>query len=170
MSKDRDIRCLHPSARNVAKFIAQNTFQWYYLAKWLELSWSLRKIFMKFYAKVNSFKMQFHEKGRKRTCRKIFFLSRETFNECQLQNGIKHMGLIQGQWSCPSKNNCKMGCARESFHKAVVHREPFSVQANVRKISSNEKGKIFLQIIVIFATKNFLCYTSCDRWDNRHDK
>ena len=152
MSKDRDIRCLHPSARNVAKFIAQNTFQWYYLAKWLELSWSLRKIFMKFYAKVNSFKMQFHEKGRKRTCRKIFFLSRETFNEYQLQNGIKYMGLIQGQWSCPSKNNCKMGCARESFHKPWSTGNHFLCKQMFEKFLQM-KRKDFLQIIVIFATK-----------------
>ena len=107
-----------------------------------------KRVFMKifFLAEVNSFKMQFHEKGRKWTCRKIFFLSRETFNEYQLQNGIKYMWLIQFQWSCPSKNNCKMASARESFHKAVVQREPLYVQANVWKIPSKEKERFFCRL------------------------
>ena len=63
-----------------------------------------------------------------------------------LQNGIKYMGLIQDQWSCPSKNNCKMACARESFHKAVVQREPLYVQANVWKIPSKEKERFFCRL------------------------
>ena len=125
MSKDRDIRRLHPSARYVAKYIAQKTFQLYYLEIWLKFSWG------------------FYED---------FFTQRWIHSKCNfmkrtkmilLQNGIKYIGLIQDQWSCPSKNNCKMACARESFHKASVHRETFYVQANVSKIPSNEKERFF---------------------------
>ena len=45
MSKDRDIRRLHPSARYVAKYIAQKTFQWYYLEIWLKFSWGFYEDF-----------------------------------------------------------------------------------------------------------------------------
>ena len=62
-----------------------------------------KRVFMKifFLAEVNSFKMQFHEKGRKWTCRKIFSLSRETFNEYHFTKWHKIYGAHPGSVILP---------------------------------------------------------------------
>ena len=169
MSKDRDIRRLHPSARKVAKFIAQKKFQWYYLAKWLKLSWGLRKSFYEyFYAESNSFKMQFHEKGRKWTCCKIFFLSRETLNEYQLQNGIKYMGLIRISHSGRVKIIEKWLVLKRVFIRPRSTGNHFMCKQMFKKYHPMKRKDFFANCHNFCNKKSFLLYDMCDRWENRH--
>ena len=147
MSKDRDIRRLHPSARNAAKFIAQKLFNDIVLQNdWVFLRFEKKFLWRFFTQRWIRSKCNFMKRDENELVTKYSPYCAKLSTNITLQNGIKYMGLIQDQWSCPSKNNCKMACARESFHKAVVQREPLYVQANVWKIPSKEKERFFCRL------------------------
>ena len=137
--------CIRP--QGTLQNLSHKNFSMILSCKMTEFSWGLRKSFYEDFLRRGEFVQNaISWKGTKMNLLQNILLIARNFKRISVTKWHKIYGADQDQSFWSSKNNWKMACAKESFHKAAVHREPFYVQANVQKIPSNEKERFFCKL------------------------